>query len=73
MVEEARKRAREIVGEAEEQAALEKRRAEAEMRQEIVDTSAAMTAKLLGREVRPEDHQALIDAFLREDTDAQER
>lgn len=73
MVEDARKRAREIVAEAEEQAALEKRRAEAEMRQEIVDTSAAMTAKLLGREVRPEDHQALIDAFLQEDTDAQKR
>ena len=73
MVEEARKRAREIVKEAEEQAALEKRRAEAEMRQEIIDTSAAMAARLLRREIRPEDHQALIDRFLEEDTDGQER
>ena len=73
MVEEARVRAREIVEEAEEQAALEKRRARAEMRREIVDTSAAMTEKLLGRAVTPADQQALIDAFLEEDSDAEDR
>ena len=73
LLSDARARAREIVEEAEEQAALEKRRAQAEMRQEIVDTSAAMTEKLLGRALTEADQQALIDAFLQEDSDAEDR
>lgn len=66
IVLEAREKASEIRRQAEADALLEKRKAAAEIRHEIADVSAQLTGKLLEREIRPEDHQALIDSFLQE-------
>lgn len=66
IVGEARERANEIRRQAEADAALERKKAEDDMRREIADVSTRLTGKLLEREIRPEDHQALIDSFLRE-------
>ena len=64
--DEAREKAAAIVRQAESDAALEMKKAESTMRQEIVDVSALMTAKLLQREVKADDHRALIDEFIDE-------
>ena len=63
---EARERAQEIRKQAEADALLEKKKAEDDIRKEIVDVSAQLTEKLLEREIRPEDHRELIDSFLQE-------
>ena len=63
---EARSRAQEIRRQAEADAQLEKKKAEDDIRHEIADVSARLTGKLLEREIRPEDHQELIDSFLQE-------
>lgn len=63
---EARSRAQEIRRQAEADAQLEKKKAEDDIRHEIADVSAQLTGKLLEREIRPEDHQELIDSFLQE-------
>ena len=39
---------------------------EAQIRGQIADVSTALTEKLLGRELRGEDHRELIDSFLKE-------
>ncbi len=62
----ARERAQEIRKQAEADALLEKKKAEDDIRKEIVDVSAQLTEKLLEREIRPEDHRELIDSFLQE-------
>ena len=51
---------------AEEDALLEKKKAEEDMKREIADISAQLTGKLLEREMKPEDHRELIDSFLQE-------
>ena len=61
---EARERATEIRRQAEADAVLERRKAEDEMKHEIVNVSAQLTGKLLRREINEEDHRALIDSFL---------
>ena len=66
ITDEAREKAAAIVRQAESDAALEMKKAESTMRQEIVDVSALMTAKLLQREVKADDHRALIDEFIDE-------
>ena len=63
---EARERAQEIRRQAEADAQLEKKKAEEDIRREIADVSAQLTGKLLGREIRPEDHRELIDSFLQD-------
>ena len=70
MLADARRRAEQIVRDAESAAELERRRAGEDMRREIVDTSAAMTENLLRRRMTDADQQALIDAFLEEEPDA---
>ncbi len=62
----ARTRAAEIRRQAEVDAELEKKKAEQDMKREIADVSAQLTGKLLEREIRTEDHRALIDSFLQE-------
>lgn len=64
IVEAADARAHIIVREAENNAALERKRAEDEIRREIVDTATALAEKMLEREVKAEDHRELIDAFI---------
>lgn len=64
MMEEAREQAAGIVQRAEAEGELAKERARAEIRQEIIEVSGALTEKMLGREIRPEDHEDLIDQFI---------
>ena len=61
---EARERASEIRRQAEVDAVLERKKAEAEMKHEIANVSAQLTGKLLQREINEEDHRGLIDSFL---------
>lgn len=64
IVSDARGRANSIIREAEMQATLEQRKAQSEIKQEIVDISALLTEKMLQREINTEDHRAIIDSVL---------
>lgn len=64
IVDEAKSRAEGIVRKAQTDAELEKKKAEAEVKREIAGVSAALSEKLLEREIRTEDHRALIDSFI---------
>ncbi len=66
IVAEAKEKATDIRRQAETDARLERRKAEDEMKREIADVSARLTGKLLQREIREEDHRALIDSFLQD-------
>ena len=66
IVSEAKQKADGIVRRAEEDAALERRKAAEEIKKEIVDVSSALAEKMLEREIRSEDHRALIDSFINE-------
>lgn len=63
---DARDKADGLVREAEAQAALEKKKAQSEIKKEIVDVSAALTEKIIRREIRPEDHRDIIDSIISE-------
>lgn len=64
IVAEAQHRADGIVARAKEEAELTEKNAEAGMKHEIVEVSTALAEKMLEREVRAEDHRALIDSFI---------
>jgi len=66
IVAQAREKATDIRRQAESDALLERKKAEDDMKREIVDVSTRLTGKLLEREITPEDHHALIDSFLQE-------
>ena len=66
IVAEAREKATDIRRQAETDAVLERKKAEAEMKREIADVSTQLTGKLLQREINEEDHRKLIDSFLQE-------
>lgn len=66
IVADARDKADGIVRQAQNEAAMEKKKAQASIRQEITDVSAALTEKLLGREMNTGDHRVLIDSFLKD-------
>lgn len=66
IVSEAEYRAAGIMRQAQMQAELEHRKAEAGIKREIVDVSSALTEKLLGREINTEDHRSIIDSFINE-------
>ena len=66
IVEDARERADGIIRQAQVEAELEKKKAQETIRQEIADVSAALTEKLLRREMSGGDHRKMIDAFLDE-------
>lgn len=75
IVADARDKADAIVRQAQNEAEMEKRKAQATIRREITDVSAALTEKLIGRELKEADHRELIDSFLQEigdDHDANE-
>ncbi len=65
IVAEARDKADEIVRQGELEASMEKKKAMETIRQDITDVSAAMTEKLLGREMKADDHRSMIDDFLK--------
>lgn len=65
IVAEAREKADEIVRQGELEASMEKKKAMESIRRDITDVSAAMTEKLLGRELNEDDHRSMIDEFLK--------
>ena len=71
IVQEARDKAGSIVRQGQLEAELEMKRAQSTIRREITDVSAALTEKLLGREMNENDHRGLIDSFLQEMGDEQ--
>ena len=66
IVAEARDKADGIIRQAETEAELERKKAEDGIKREIVDVSAILTEKMLGREINTQDHRALIDSFIEE-------
>mgnify|MGYP002537493018 CR=1 FL=1 len=66
IVSEAKEKAEGIIRQAEDQAVLERKKAAAGIKKEIADVSTALTEKMIGRELREEDHRAMIDSFIRE-------
>ena len=64
ILEDAKASAEGIIRQAEAQADLERRKAEESIKQEIVDVSAALTEKLLSREMKLEDHRSMIDSVI---------
>ena len=64
IIAEARERAGGIIREAEDEATLAKKKAQGEIREEIVDVSGCLAEKLLEREINEGDHQKLIDDFI---------
>ena len=65
IVADAHQKAEEIVRQGELEATMEKKKAMETIRQDITDVSAAMTEKLLGREMSAADHRSMIDEFLK--------
>lgn len=65
IVAEAHQKADEIVRQGELEARMEKKKAMETIRQDITEVSAAMTEKLLKREMTTDDHRGLIDDFLK--------
>ena len=66
ILSDANRKADGILRRAESEAELERRKAAEEIKKEIVDVSAALAEKMLEREIRQEDHRALIDSFIDE-------
>ncbi len=64
IIAEAHKKAEEITESAREQARLERKKDEADLKREIADASVALASKLIGREINPDDHKALIDGAI---------
>ncbi len=66
IVSQARDKAEDIVGEARVQAEREYRKAQSKLKKEIVDVSAELAEKMIGREINPDDHRAMIDSVIAE-------
>lgn len=64
IIAEAKLKAEGIVRQAENDAALERKKAEEGIRKEIVEVSSILTEKMLEREVSKADHQHFIDSFI---------
>lgn len=64
IIEDAKATADGIIRQAETEAELEKKRAEAAIKTQIIDVSTALTEKMLEREINADDHKALIDDFI---------
>jgi F-type H+-transporting ATPase subunit b len=64
IIADAKEKADGIVKQAENEAELKKKKAEEEIKHEIVDISSALTEKLLEREISTDDHHRLISSFI---------
>lgn len=64
IVSDAREKADGIIRQAQTAAELERKKAEDGIKKEIVDVSAALTEKMLGREINAQDHRDMIDSFI---------
>lgn len=61
---QAKTQAEGIVRRAENEALLERRKAEDGIKQEIVEVSSLLTEKLLEREITADDHRRFVDSFI---------
>ena len=66
IVTEARAEADAIIRQAKAAAQMEKKKAQEDIKDQIVDVSSALTEKLIERELNVEDHRRLIDSFISE-------
>ena len=66
ILEEANRRAEGITERANAEAVLTRKKAEEEIKHEIVEVSAALAEKMLEREINPKDHHEMIGSFLEE-------
>ncbi len=64
ILEDANARAESILKHAEDEAQFEMRKAREDIKREIVDVSALLAEKMLEREVKIEDHRAMVDSFI---------
>jgi len=64
IIKEAKEKADVIIRQAQTEAELEHKKAEAGIKREIVTVSAALTEKMLEREINEKDHRVLIDSFI---------
>lgn len=66
IVAAAKEKADGMLRQAENQIDLDRQKAQADMRQEIVTVSTALAEKMLEREIKADDHRQLISAFMQE-------
>lgn len=66
LVAQAQERADSILRTAQTEAELERQKAAADIKREIVEVSGALAQKLLEREINTRDHRALIDSVIGE-------
>lgn len=64
MLYETREKAESIIRKAKAEAERDKRDAQETIKQEIVGVSAAISEKIIGREINMDDHKNLIDSFI---------
>ena len=73
IVEEAKDKADGIIRQAETEAELERKKAEDDIKREIVDVSTSLAQQMIGRELNQQDHRRLIDAFIEGIGDSDDR
>lgn len=64
IINEAKDKARDIIRRAEAEAELEHKKAQDDIKQEIVVVSTVLTEKMLEREINEKDHRELIESFI---------
>lgn len=64
IIADAREKASAIVVEAKLQADIERRNAQNDIKDEIIDISAAIAEKMIEREITVDDHHAMIDSVI---------
>ena len=75
IVSDAKQKADGMIRAAQAEVVLEHKKAQEDIKQEIVDVSSQIAEKLLEREINSEDHQKLIDSFIDEmgETDVRDK
>lgn len=64
IIDEAKMKADGIIRQAQNDAVLERKKAEDSIKREIVEVSSLLTEKMLEREVSVDDHKKFIDSFI---------
>ena len=72
ILDEAREEADSIIRQAKTNAELEMKKAESEIKTQIVDVSFELSKKIIEREIKEEDHHKLIDSFITQIGDGDE-
>lgn len=72
IVSDAKKQAEGMIRQAEQAVEQEKQKARDDMKREILEVSGMLSEKMLGREIKMQDHRTLIDTFIDEIGDGNE-